>query len=303
MGPRAPGSTTTSASSVDWAWAALGAAAIAALATAFGGAANSAADICTRLMCEQPTRPARARSVPRPAISSPRNTPTASRAEDRNASHPVPAPESRAMALEHCNRRQGADHPVAAAGGALRPKGALQRAMIATPTAQPLSLPPSIGRKCTRGNLHPLRRSADPPGAPAPARLTRIDPRSHTTNGAFRVGRGPSGVALAMHRLWVLDNTDSTVAEIDPRSGHTLARVSIGPHSYDIAAGDNASMGPKLRRPSRLQDPTSARDRRHDRRVTRRPALKPLRRHPTALRLRRCPATRPRPARPRNLMT
>ena len=73
-----------------------------------------------------------------------------------------------------------------------------------------------------------------------PARLTRIDPRSHTTNGSFRVGRGPSGVALAMQRLWVLDNTDSTVAEIDPRSGRTLARVTIGSHSYDIAAGANA---------------------------------------------------------------
>ncbi len=73
-----------------------------------------------------------------------------------------------------------------------------------------------------------------------PARLTRIDPRSHTTNGSFRVGHGPSGVAIAMHRLWVLDNTDSTIAEIDPTSGHTLARVTIGPHSYDIAAGANA---------------------------------------------------------------
>jgi hypothetical protein len=43
-----------------------------------------------------------------------------------------------------------------------------------------------------------------------------------------------------MHRLWVLDNTDSSVSEIDPRSGHTLARVTIGSHSYDIAAGGNA---------------------------------------------------------------
>jgi len=48
------------------------------------------------------------------------------------------------------------------------------------------------------------------------------------------------GVALAMHRLWVLDNTDSTVSELDPQSGRTLATVAVGSHSYDIAAGGDA---------------------------------------------------------------
>ena len=71
-------------------------------------------------------------------------------------------------------------------------------------------------------------------------RVTRIDPRSDAVSGSFHVGHGPSGIALALHRLWVLDNTDSTVSELDPRSGRTLARVAIGPHSYDIAAGGTA---------------------------------------------------------------
>jgi DNA-binding beta-propeller fold protein YncE len=71
-------------------------------------------------------------------------------------------------------------------------------------------------------------------------RVTRIDPRSNAVNGSFHVGHGPSGVALALHRLWVLDNTDSTVSALDPQSGRTLATVTVGPHSYDMAAGGSA---------------------------------------------------------------
>jgi hypothetical protein len=71
-------------------------------------------------------------------------------------------------------------------------------------------------------------------------RVTRVDTRSHTVAGSSRVGHGPSGVVLALERLWVLDNTDSTVSELEPPTGHTLARVPIGAHSYDIAAGSGA---------------------------------------------------------------
>ena len=47
-------------------------------------------------------------------------------------------------------------------------------------------------------------------------------------------------MTLALHRGWALDNAASTVSELDPVTGRTLATVGIGPHSYDIANGGGA---------------------------------------------------------------
>jgi class 3 adenylate cyclase/streptogramin lyase len=49
--------------------------------------------------------------------------------------------------------------------------------------------------------------------------LLRIDPQSVTTNDSYRVGQGPSGIAVDRGVVWVANSRDGTVSRVDPPSG------------------------------------------------------------------------------------
>lgn len=49
--------------------------------------------------------------------------------------------------------------------------------------------------------------------------LLELDPQSLSTTQTFRVGKGPSGIAVADGLVWVANSGDGTVSRIDPRGG------------------------------------------------------------------------------------
>lgn len=82
---------------------------------------------------------------------------------------------------------------------------------VAVSGAVPLDLAAGAGSvwATDAGSVLPL-------GAPRPAGITRIDPRSGParTGGPLRVGRRPSAVAVGAGGLWVADAADGTVTPI-----------------------------------------------------------------------------------------
>ena len=66
--------------------------------------------------------------------------------------------------------------------------------------------------------------------------LLRVDPAGQV-NDRIPVGRGPAGVVVAGGEVWVADELDGTVSEVNPGSGTQVAAIPAGIGPAAIASG------------------------------------------------------------------
>jgi YVTN family beta-propeller protein len=72
-------------------------------------------------------------------------------------------------------------------------------------------------------------------------RLLRIDPSSNRVTASFPVGDGPQGVAVGSGHVWVASFRDSTLWQLDPKSGGGPTRIAAVGRPYAVTIGDGAA--------------------------------------------------------------
>ena len=66
--------------------------------------------------------------------------------------------------------------------------------------------------------------------------VSKIDPSSGRLEGAFPVGKQPSGIAVAADgHVWVANAGSATLTELDPATGHVIRAVPTGAPPSGVA--------------------------------------------------------------------
>jgi YVTN family beta-propeller protein len=68
--------------------------------------------------------------------------------------------------------------------------------------------------------------------------VSEVNPTAGAVVATIGVGNGPDAVASGYHSVWVANVTDGTLSRIDPGSGRVLATISLGGTPAGLAAGD-----------------------------------------------------------------
>jgi YVTN family beta-propeller protein len=68
--------------------------------------------------------------------------------------------------------------------------------------------------------------------------VSEVNPRTGTVVATLRVGNGPAGLAYGYGSVWSANVTDRTLSRIDPGSGAVTATVPLGSAPVGVAAGD-----------------------------------------------------------------
>jgi peptide/nickel transport system substrate-binding protein len=79
--------------------------------------------------------------------------------------------------------------------------------------------------------------------------VSKIDPSSGHLEGAFPVGKQPSGIAVAADgHVWVANAGSATLAELDPATGHVIRAVPTGAPPGGVALdGETAYVAARVR--------------------------------------------------------
>ena len=67
--------------------------------------------------------------------------------------------------------------------------------------------------------------------------VSEVNPGAGTVVATIRVGNGPDAIAFGYGSVWVANVTDNTLSRIDPGEGRVIATVPLGSAPADLAAG------------------------------------------------------------------
>ena len=68
--------------------------------------------------------------------------------------------------------------------------------------------------------------------------VSEVNPAAGTVVATIGVGNGPDAIAFGYRSVWVANVTDGTLSRIDPGSGHVLATIPLGGTPAGLAAGE-----------------------------------------------------------------
>jgi ABC-type transport system substrate-binding protein/DNA-binding SARP family transcriptional activator/streptogramin lyase len=68
--------------------------------------------------------------------------------------------------------------------------------------------------------------------------ISEVNPAAGTVVATIDVGNGPVAIATGYGSVWVSNVTDNTLSRIDPGSGHVLATIPLGDAAAGLAAGE-----------------------------------------------------------------
>jgi YVTN family beta-propeller protein len=68
--------------------------------------------------------------------------------------------------------------------------------------------------------------------------VSEVNPAAGRPVATIPVGNGPGAIAFGYGWVWVANATDCTLSKIDPGSGHVLATIPLGATPAGLAAGD-----------------------------------------------------------------
>jgi ABC-type transport system substrate-binding protein/DNA-binding SARP family transcriptional activator/DNA-binding beta-propeller fold protein YncE len=68
--------------------------------------------------------------------------------------------------------------------------------------------------------------------------VSEVNPRAGTVVATIQVGNGPEAIGFGFGSVWVANVTDSTLSRIGPASGHVIATIPLGSAPADLAVGD-----------------------------------------------------------------
>ena len=71
--------------------------------------------------------------------------------------------------------------------------------------------------------------------------ISEVNPAAGTVVATIDVGNGPVAIASGYGSVWVSNVTDNALSRIDPGSGHVLATIPLGSAPAGLAAGDGGS--------------------------------------------------------------
>ncbi len=68
--------------------------------------------------------------------------------------------------------------------------------------------------------------------------VSEVNPRAGTVVATIQVGNGPEAIGFGFGSVWVANMTDSTLSRIAPASGHVIATIPLGSAPVGLAIGD-----------------------------------------------------------------
>src|SRR5262249_55822345 len=68
--------------------------------------------------------------------------------------------------------------------------------------------------------------------------ISEVNPAAGTVVATIDVGNGPAAIASGYGSVWVTNVTDNALSRIDPRSGHVLATIALGGAPAGLAASE-----------------------------------------------------------------
>ena len=68
--------------------------------------------------------------------------------------------------------------------------------------------------------------------------VSQVDPNTNRAIGTIRVGREPTGVAVGYRAVWVANYGDGTVSRLDPAKGRVVETIRVGRGPRGVAAGE-----------------------------------------------------------------
>ena len=68
--------------------------------------------------------------------------------------------------------------------------------------------------------------------------VSEVNPRAGTVVATIQVGNGPDAIGFGFGSVWVANVTDSTLSRIAPASGHVTAAIPLGSSPSGLAVGD-----------------------------------------------------------------
>lgn len=68
--------------------------------------------------------------------------------------------------------------------------------------------------------------------------VSEVNPRAGTVVATIQVGNGPEAIGFGFGSVWVANMTDSTLSRIAPASGHVVATIALGGTPAGLAIGD-----------------------------------------------------------------
>jgi YVTN family beta-propeller protein len=73
--------------------------------------------------------------------------------------------------------------------------------------------------------------------------ISEVNPAAGTVVATIDVGNGPVAITSGYGSVWVTSVTDNVLSRIDPRSGHVLATIPLGGAPAGLAAGEGGDLG------------------------------------------------------------